>query len=132
MPAASRKKGLADFSGPEHSICYKAGMIRLFLALILLLSACAQAPVCSGRLGAVKTEIAERERAMERGVRVIPAQDGKTLLRLCGSPELLCTDHVQQPRAARRVPVDIGAEQLALQRLRAEEAELRAQGQACF
>lgn len=76
-------------------------------------------------------EIAERERAVARGSRVIPAQEGKTLVRLCGSPELLCTEPVQQPRAARRVTVDIGAEQAALQRLRAEQAALRAQGQTC-
>lgn len=106
-------------------------MARITFLLILILAACARPPSCDGRLGEVLTEIAERERAVARGTRVIPAQEGKTLLRLCGLPELFCTEPVQQPRAAQRVPVDIAAEQAALQRLRAEEAALRAQGHTC-
>lgn len=104
----------------------------IILIVPLLLTACAAPPQCGGRLGTVTAEIAERERAVTRGYRVIPEQDGKTLLRLCGSPELLCTDHVQQPRAKRRVAVDISAEQAALQRLRAEQASLKAQGEMCI
>ena len=106
-------------------------MKQIALSLLLVLAACATTPRCDGRLGEVVAEIAERERAVSRGYRVLPAQDGKTLVRLCGSPKLLCTDNVQQPRAAQRVAVDIAAERTALAQLRAEEAALRAQGQVC-
>ena len=106
--------------------------MRLISFMIpILLAACAAPPVCDGRLGAVMAEIADRERAVARGYRVIPAQEGKTLLRWCGLPELLCTEPVQQSRAARRAAVDLAVEQEALRRLRAEDAALRAQGQIC-
>lgn len=106
-------------------------MKQAALILFLLLTACARPPVCDGRLGEVMAEVSERERALARGSRVLPAQEGKTLLRLCGLPELLCTEPVQQPRAARSVPVDVVAEQTALRKLRAEEAALRARGHVC-
>ncbi|SUZ31329.1 hypothetical protein ROE7235_01068 [Roseibaca ekhonensis] len=97
----------------------------------MLLMACAADPVCHGRLGAIETQIAERERVLARGYRVQPAQEGKTLVTLCGWPEILCTEPVQQPRRARRVAIDVAAEQDALQELRAEQAALRAQGLTC-
>jgi hypothetical protein len=106
-------------------------MKRIAFGMMLLLAGCATPQHCDGRLGRVMAEITERERAIARGYRVQPAQDGKTLVRLCGSPELLCTDNVQQPRAARRLSVDMAAERAVLDRLRAEEAVLRAQGQVC-
>lgn len=106
-------------------------MKHVALIVPLLLAGCVAPPVCDGRLGAVMSEISDRERALARGYRTAPAQDGKTLVRLCGLPELLCTEPVQQPRAARRVAVDPSAEQDALRSLRAEEAALRAQGQTC-
>jgi hypothetical protein len=107
-------------------------MKQIALGMLLVLAACATPPQCDGRLAEVMAEIAERERAVSRGYRVLPAQDGKTLVRLCGSPELLCTDNVQQPRSAQRVVVDIAAERAALAQLRNEETALRAQGQVCL
>ena len=98
-----------------------------------MLTACCRAIALRPASGRGWTaEIVERERALARGYRIRPAQDGKTVLRLCDLPELLCTDHVQQPRAARRVPVDASAEQAAVQRLRAEQASLRWQGDMCL
>lgn len=106
-------------------------MKRIALGFVLLLAACATPPQCDGRLDEVMADIAERETALARGYRVLPAQEGKTLVRWCGSPKLLCTDHVQQPRSAQRLVVDADAERAALARLRAEEVRLRAQGQVC-
>lgn len=98
----------------------------------LLLMACAADPVCQGRLGAIETRIAESERVLARGYRLQPAQEGKTLVTLCGWPKILCTDPVQQPRNARRVAIDVAAEQDALQDLHAEQAALRAEGLTCL
>jgi|GEM_PF-1971550 len=106
-------------------------MTRVALLTALFLAGCASHPVCEGRLAAVMEQISDREQALARGYRTQPAQDGKTLLRFCGPPDWLCTDPVQQPRAARRVAVDIAEEQSALQQLRAEARALRAEGLTC-
>lgn len=106
-------------------------MTRLPILLAFVLAGCAAGPHCDGRLGQVQAEIADRDAALGRGYRVDPAQDGKTLLTFCGLPRLVCTEHVQQPRAERRVPVDRDAELAALARLRAEADALRAAGATC-
>lgn len=106
-------------------------MRHLPILLAVILAGCAATPPCDGPLGKVLAEIAERDAALARGYRVEPAQDGKTLLTFCGLPSLFCTEHVQQPRAERRVSVDRDAEQAALARLRAEAATLQAAGATC-
>jgi hypothetical protein len=98
--------------------------------IVIAMAGCAQQPPCHGPLGDIRAKIDAQERVIARGSRVVPAQDGKTRLTLCW-PGVFCTTPLQQPRGRRVEPIDVAAEQAALDRLRAREERLLAQGATC-
>lgn len=106
--------------------------LTLMLAIPAVIAACGTPQdrcvrAAQADLRAINEQIADVETALEKGFRILPAQDGKTRLSLCAwprEPVLFCTESIQRPRSESREAIDPNAEQARLQHLRQTREEL--------
>jgi len=104
----------------------------LILAVPAIIAACSTPQdrcvrAAQADLRAVDEQIADVETALEKGFRILPAQEGKTRISLCAwprEPVLFCTQSIQRPRSESREAIDRHAEQARLAQLRQTRAEL--------